>query len=34
MGTPTYIEPIFSGVVLVLAALSTRYIRASRMKNR
>lgn len=34
MGTPTYIEPIFSGVVLVLAALSTRYIRAYRAKNR
>jgi ribose transport system permease protein len=34
MGTPTYIEPIFSGVVLVLAALSTRYIRAYRAKTR
>jgi ribose transport system permease protein len=33
MGTPTYIEPIFSGVVLVLAALSTRYIRAYRAKS-
>lgn len=34
MGTPTYIEPIFSGVVLVVAALSTRYIRAYRARNR
>jgi ribose transport system permease protein len=33
-GVPTYIEPIFSGVVLILAALSTRYIRAYRVRNR
>jgi Ribose/xylose/arabinose/galactoside ABC-type transport systems, permease components len=34
MGTPTYIEPIFSGVVLVLAALGTRYLRAYRARTR
>jgi ribose transport system permease protein len=26
LGVPFYIEPIFSGVVLIIAALATRYL--------